>query len=64
MAFWVQQNGRWDEEPMTVILCQNAAPQVMPITLNKQQESIIGADWLWWVDPSGTCFGMLLNLNA
>ncbi|MFM9760761.1 hypothetical protein [Streptomyces scabiei] len=62
MAFWAQQNGRWDEEPMTVILCQNAAPHVKPITFNKRQEGVIGADWLWWwVDPSGTCFGMLIQ---
>ncbi|MDH6214121.1 hypothetical protein [Streptomyces pseudovenezuelae] len=67
MAFWVMVNGRWDEEPATVILCQNAAPYVKPITFNRTHEGIVGADWLWWwVDPSGVCFGMLVqakNLN-
>ncbi|MFD3927435.1 hypothetical protein [Streptomyces sp. NPDC058614] len=47
---------------MTDILCQHAAPHVRPIRFNQRQEGEVGADWLWWwLDPSGDCFGMLVQ---
>ncbi|KUN59238.1 hypothetical protein AQJ54_39940 [Streptomyces griseorubiginosus] len=53
--------GKWAEETVTDILYTRAAPRLRPVPFNRNQEGLIGADWLWWwvEESTGICFGML-----
>ncbi|MFB7243047.1 DUF6615 family protein [Streptomyces populi] len=65
MNFRASMGEMWHEETVTDILCQHAAPYVRPIRFNQNQEGKVGADWLWWwLDPSGDCFGMLVQAKS
>lgn len=53
----------WSEETVTEISLPAGLPFVKPIVFNRAQESVVGADWLWWwLDSSSEeCFGMLVQ---
>jgi hypothetical protein len=65
MKFRTDLGDMWNEESVTDILIQHAAPHVQPIRFNQRQEGEIGADWLWWwLDPSGDCFGLMVQAKS
>ncbi|MFE2300884.1 hypothetical protein ACFXAW_22190 [Streptomyces sp. NPDC059445] len=65
MRHRVEIGDMWHEETVTDILCQHAYPSVRFARFNQHQEGKIGADWLWWwLDPSGACFGMLVQAKT
>ncbi|WP_345763380.1 hypothetical protein [Diaminobutyricibacter sp. McL0608] len=50
----------WHEETVTDLLLTRVGRTVFTRTFSKREEGKNGADWVWWwVDESGTCFGML-----
>lgn len=53
----------WTEEAVTEVAIAAGTPFVKPIPFNRPQESVVGADWLWWwLDrTSQECFGMLVQ---
>jgi hypothetical protein len=53
----------WSEETITEIAIGAGIPFVKPVPFNRHQESMVGADWLWWwLDTSSEeCFGMLVQ---
>jgi hypothetical protein len=52
----------WREETVSELIWVNAQPFVMCADFTRHEESVVGADWLWWwVDQSGECFGMLVQ---
>ena len=52
----------WREETISELLWLHAQPFVMCADFTRHEESMVGADWLWWwVDDSGECFGMLVQ---
>lgn len=53
----------WTEEAVTEIAIGAGTPFVKPIPFNRPQESVVGADWLWWWLDSASheCFGMLVQ---
>jgi hypothetical protein len=52
----------WHEETISELLWVNAQPFVLCADFARHEESVVGADWLWWwVDSSGECFGMLVQ---
>ncbi|WP_151482129.1 DUF6615 family protein [Streptomyces albicerus] len=61
MAFQLALQDRWNEETATDLLCQETAPRLQPIPFTRNQEALVGADWLWWFidQPTGLCFGLL-----
>jgi hypothetical protein len=57
-----QGSDRWPEEHATERLYMAAFPHVKWINFNRVQERATGSDWLWWwVDPTGECFGLLIQ---
>lgn len=53
----------WSEEAVTEVAIGAGDPFLKPIPFNRNQESTVGADWLWWwIDSSShECFGMLVQ---
>lgn len=53
----------WSEEAVTEVAIGAGIPFLKPIPFNRNQESTVGADWLWWwLDSSSQeCFGMLVQ---
>jgi len=52
----------WREETASEILWVHSAPFVRYADFTRQQESRVGADWLWWwVDADRQCFGILVQ---
>jgi hypothetical protein len=52
----------WHEETVTDLLLRAARPRLSYHPFHRWQEARVGADWLWWwVEPSGECFGMLVQ---
>ena len=52
----------WREETLTELVLANAHPVVRFADLNRGEEAIVGADWLWWwVAQDGTSFGALVQ---
>ena len=52
----------WREETVSELLWVNAQPFVRCADFARHEESMVGADWLWWwVDGDGECFGMLVQ---
>ena len=50
----------WKEETITDLYLGRVQPEVKVRAFTRIEEGRPGADWLWWfVDPDGTCFGML-----
>ncbi|MEV6445092.1 hypothetical protein [Amycolatopsis sp. NPDC051716] len=61
----LQVEDMWAEETATDILLAEAAPDVRYWKFTKQQESTVGADWLWWwIDTSGASFGLLTQAKV
>jgi hypothetical protein len=52
----------WREETISELLWVNAQPHVSCADFTHHEESVVGADWLWWwVDSHCECFGMLVQ---
>jgi hypothetical protein len=52
----------WREETISELLWVNAQPYILCADFARHEESVVGADWLWWwLDSSGECFGMLVS---
>jgi hypothetical protein len=52
----------WREETATELVLANTHPVVRFADFTRGEESIIGADWLWWwVGQDGTSFGALIQ---
>ena len=62
MAACEESGLQWTEEPVTEILLSRAAPEISFATFTRNQESEVGADWLWWwVAADGEAYGMLVQ---
>ncbi|MHA6796675.1 hypothetical protein ACVGVM_24650 [Pseudonocardia bannensis] len=54
--------GNWQEETASEILWANTSLSVRFASFTRNQESKVGADWLWWwLDAIDECFGMLVQ---
>jgi hypothetical protein len=54
----------WEEESVTNVAIHRGLPEVRVVQFNRQQEGRgVGADYLWWWldEPTGECFGMLVQ---
>lgn len=50
----------WNEVPATEILCAAASPTLRYVQFTGREESVVGADLLWWfIDGEEEAFGVL-----
>jgi len=57
----------WSEPDATSRLLLAAQPEARFIPFNPREEggsstrTGVGSDWMWWIAPTGVCFGMLIQ---
>lgn len=65
MSKALQAEDKFAEVPATGLLLTEASPDVRYYRFTQHQEKSVGADWLWWwVDTSGTSFGLLTQAKV
>ncbi|MFJ7275405.1 hypothetical protein [Kitasatospora sp. NPDC098663] len=65
MATQIAHGHFWEEEHVTHELCEQMFPEVRYVKFNRPQETLIGADYLWWwSDPDGQSFGCLIQAKS
>src|SRR4051794_13395483 len=61
----LQAGEMWAEETATDLLLEKTWPDVWHRKFTRKRESVVGADWLWWwIDASGTSFGLLTQAKV
>lgn len=65
MSKALQAEGKFAEIPATGLLLTEASPDVRYYPFTQHQEKSVGADWLWWwIDTTGTSFGLLTQAKV
>jgi hypothetical protein len=65
MSKALQAEGKFAEVPATGLLLTEASPDVRYYPFTQHQEKSVGADWLWWwIDTTGTSFGLLTQAKV